>query len=283
MTFVFLHGGPGFNGFAEQVMLGPLFRAARHEIVFWHEPSKIRPQGDAFDEADAFECWLASAERFVLSAARSAPVHLIAHSIGIHAAVEIVRRHPACVTSLVLVAPAADAFVTFKNVLRLAHEDLVDAQTDIASAIADSLGRTRAVLDEPMREGLLNVLHDDRIFTHYWAAPRQMQASMAARARPEAQFDADSFFAVLAAFGRRGGTLLSAGAVTVPTLVLFGAHDRITSIDEQRGAIGGAISHARIEVVDGCSHYVHLDRPQPFVDRLVEWTELRATMTGADA
>jgi pimeloyl-ACP methyl ester carboxylesterase len=128
MTLVFLHGGPGFNSFAEQVMLGPLFRAACHEIVFWHEPSKNRPQGDAFDEADAFECWLASAERCVVTAARSAPVHLIAHSMGMHAAAEIVRRHPGCVTSLVIIAPAADAFITFKNVLRLAYEDLIDAQ-----------------------------------------------------------------------------------------------------------------------------------------------------------
>jgi pimeloyl-ACP methyl ester carboxylesterase len=134
-----------------------------------------------------------------------------------------------------------------------------------------------------MRKGLLNVLHDERIFTHYWADPRQMQASMAARAQPEAQFDTDSFFAVLTEFGRRGGTVLSAGAVTVPTLALFGADDRITSIDEQRGAVGGAIPHARIEVVDGCSHFVHLDRPQHFVDRLVEWAEPSTTMTSADA
>ena len=119
MTFVFLHGGPGFNSFAEQAMLGSLFHSARHEIVCWHEPSRIRPYGDVFDEGNAFECWLASAEAFVLAAARSAPVHLIAHSMSIHAAVEIVRRHPGCVRSLVLVAAAADAFVTFKNVLRL--------------------------------------------------------------------------------------------------------------------------------------------------------------------
>jgi len=121
-------------------MIGPLFHSARHEIVFWHEPSRIRPNGDAFDEANAFECWLASAEGVVLSAARPAPVHLIAHSISIHAAVEIVRRHPACVTTLVMVAPAADAFVTFTNVLRLAHEDLIDTQPYIASAIAKVTG-----------------------------------------------------------------------------------------------------------------------------------------------
>jgi len=38
--------------------------------------------------------------------------------------------------------------------------------------------------------------------------------------------------------------------------------------------------HARVEVVDGCSHYVHLDRPQHFVDMVVEWAESAATMTG---
>jgi pimeloyl-ACP methyl ester carboxylesterase len=32
-----------------------------------------------------------------------------------------------------------------------------------------------------------------------------------------------------------------------------------------------AIPHARLAVLDGCSHYLHLDRPRAFLDALVEW------------
>ena len=39
MRFVFLHGGPGFNSFAEQAILRPLIVSAGHDIVCWNEPS----------------------------------------------------------------------------------------------------------------------------------------------------------------------------------------------------------------------------------------------------
>ncbi len=275
MRFVFLHGGPGFNSFAEQAILGPIFHSNGHEIVFWNEPSRLRPGGEPFDgTTGAFERWLASAERCVLFAAQSPPAHLITHSVTVHAAVEIVRRHPSRIATLVALAPSADPFATFTNVLRLAHEDLRDVKPEIAATIAECLARTREFLDDPMREGLMNVLHDERLFSHYWADPVQFEASMSALARPEAQFDAESFFAVLSGFKQRGATCLSASSVHVSALVLFGAHDRITRAGEQRNAIEAALPGARIDVLEGCSHYVHLDRPRHVVDIVTEWAAI---------
>jgi pimeloyl-ACP methyl ester carboxylesterase len=276
MRFVFLHGGPGFNSFAEQTILCPLFVSDGHEIVCWNEPSRLRPGGEVFETAGAFERWLASAERCVVSAAQSQPVHLITHSVAVHAALEIVRRQPRLISSLVVVAPSVDTFATFTNVLRLAHEDLREVKPNVASTIADCLLRTRTVLDDAMREGLMDVLQDERLFTHYWADPAQFEASMSALARPEAQFDAESFFAVLGGFAQRGDACLSAATVNVPTLVLFGDRDRITPGAEQRGAIRAVAPDAQIEVVEGCSHYVHLDRPRHFIDVVVTWAAARA-------
>jgi pimeloyl-ACP methyl ester carboxylesterase len=270
MRFVFLHGGPGFNSFAERAILDPVFVAAGHDVVFWNEPSRLRPDGEPFETADAFDRWLASAERCVCAATDSRPVHLVAHSLTVHAAADIARRHPDRVTSLVLVGPSADPLATFRNVLRLAHEDLRDAKPHIASAIAACLTRSHALFDEAMQEGLMNVLQDERLFSHYWADETQMQASMAAQARPEAQFDAESFFAVMTSFAQRGMSALPSAA-NVPAMVLFGACDPVTQLDEQRSAIERALPRAHIHVIDGCSHYLHLDRPGHFVDLVAEW------------
>jgi esterase len=270
MRFVLLHGGPGFNSFAEQAILDPVFAARGHEVVYWNEPSRLRPHGEAFETAGAFERWLASAERCVCAATELHPRHLIAHSFTVHAAVDIARRHPDRVASLIVVGPSADPFPALSNVLRLAHQDLGEAKPHIASAIAACLARTSALFDEAMQEGLMNVLHDERLFTHYWADATQMQASMAARARPEAQFDVESFFAVMTSFAQRGASLLSP-PVNVPALVLFGARDPITTLDEQRSAIEGALPAARMHAIDGCGHYLHLDRPGLFVDLVGEW------------
>jgi pimeloyl-ACP methyl ester carboxylesterase len=271
MRFAFLHGGPGFNSVAEEAILGPLFVCGGHEITFWNEPSRLRPDGDPFDATGAFERWLTSAERLVLRSAASMPVHLIAHSFTVRAAMEIARRHPSRLSSLVFVAPNVDTFEGYRNVLRLAHEDLIETNPEAASAIARSLADTRAVLDAAMRDGILNALYDDRIFTHYFADADQMRRTMAAWSSAEGQFDVDSLFAVLADFGQRGHSLLSTAPVTVPTLALFGAHDRVTSAEEQSPALRAAVPGARIEVLDGCSHFVHLDRPQYFVDIVVAW------------
>jgi pimeloyl-ACP methyl ester carboxylesterase len=252
-------------------MLGPLFHAAGHKSVFWNEPSRLRPDGERFEAAGAFERWLASAERSVLSAARSLPVHVITHSVSVHAGLEISRRHRSRVASLVLVAPAMDVFTTYTNVLRLGQDDLTAVKPDIASAIADCLTRTRTVLDAAMREGMMNVLQDEQLLRHYWADLQQFKASLAAQSKPGGQFDAESFFAVLTDFGERCVALLSDALITIPTLVLFGARDPITPVQQQQRSIEAVVPGAYIKVIDGCSHYVHLDRPQQFIDVLMEW------------
>lgn len=271
MKFVFLHGGPGFNSLAEQAILGPIFHSLGHEATFWNEPSRLRIGGDPFVADGAFERWYASAERSVLNAAGSGSVHVLAHSFTVHAAMEIARRHKAALSSLTLVAPAADPFKTYRRVLELAHEDLAATKPDVAAAIAESLERTRGVMDAAMHAGMLNVLQDVRLFTHYWADPGQMAAAMAASHGSEGQFDVDSFFAVLSDFAACGHDLPSGDRVTVPTLVLFGALDPITPIGEQRAAVETAVPDARVETIDGCSHYLHLDRPQFFLERVVRW------------
>jgi pimeloyl-ACP methyl ester carboxylesterase len=271
MRFVFVHGGPGFNSYAEQAMLAPVFARRGHDVAFWNEPSRLRPTGERFEPTAACERWLASAERFVMHAVGTSPVHVIAHSCTVHAAMEIARRHPQRVASLVLVAPGADTVATFMNVMRLARQDLVETRPDLAQTIAACMAATRAFFDDAMREGLMTVLHDDRLFTHYWADPVQMHASLAARAGPEAQFDVESFFAVFEDFVRRGTTLFSSDPVTVPTLALFGGDDPISPLAEQRAAIESAIPRARLQVLDRCSHYVHLDRPESFADVVLDW------------
>jgi pimeloyl-ACP methyl ester carboxylesterase len=275
MKYVFLHGGPGANSLAEQAILGPILQSSGYQTTFWNEPSSLRLDGDPFEADGAFERWLASAEQSVLRSALTERAHVIAHSFAVQAAWEIARRHASRLSTLILVAPAADPFATFRNVLRLAREDLLEAKPDVATAIADSLERSRVLMDDAMQAGMLNVLQDERLFTHYWAEPGQMQASMAACEGPDGQFDVNSFFAVLSDFARRGATLLSRDPISVPTLVLFGAVDPVTPPDEQCAAVQAAAPNARIEVVDGCSHHVHLDRPMFFVDRIVRWARDR--------
>jgi pimeloyl-ACP methyl ester carboxylesterase len=272
MPSVFLHGGPGFNSFAERTMLGPLFETAGLKVSFWDEPSRLRPEGDRFEVDMAFDRWLASAIGFVRRSSASGPVHLITHSSTVHAGIHIAREHPERVASLVLVAPSADNFTTFKTVLRIARDDLAASAPHLAETIASSLARTRTVMDDAMREGMLAAVQDERLFTHYFVNQEQLRQSAAVWSRQESQFDLESFLAVLSDFRRRGASLLEGPPVRTPALALFGTADPITPMAEHLSTLQRAVTDLRVELIEGVSHCLHLDWPQHFVDRVLAWT-----------
>lgn len=267
--FLFIHGGPGFNSFPERAILAPVVEAAGHRIAFWDEPSRFRPRGDPFEAEGAFAHWLDSAERFVLQSG-SEPAHLIAHCSGAQAALEIARRHPKRLSRVTLVAPSVDGFAAYRNVLRLAYEDFTEGAAEEAPALAVALKRTRRLFDEPMREGLQLAARDERLLTHYFADANQLQAAAVAMGSPEAQFDGESFFAVLSDFAARSDQLLSTRQVTVPVLAIFGSVDLVSPMEEQLPPLRAAAEHLRTERLDRAGHYLHLDRPERFLTLMLD-------------
>jgi len=49
----------------------------------------------------------------------------------------------------------------------------------------------------------------------------------------------------------------------VPTLVLWGAADRVTKLEYGR-SYAAAIPGARFETIEGAGHFPHLEQPQAF-------------------
>jgi pimeloyl-ACP methyl ester carboxylesterase len=58
--------------------------------------------------------------------------------------------------------------------------------------------------------------------------------------------------------------------IGVPTLVLWGASDRITSPDYGR-AYGKLIAGARFELIEAAGHYPHLERPEAFAGKIADF------------
>jgi pimeloyl-ACP methyl ester carboxylesterase len=273
VRFLFLHGSPGFNSFAEQAILGPVFLSRGHQIEFWTEPSRLRPNGAPFEAEAAYERLIASIT-CMLEAGSDGPVVVIAHSFTNQAARFVLSRHPAQVAGLVLVAPAADAFVTYANVLRLAHQELLEDAPQVAAALWACLARTRQLMDVHMREGLHLALQAPRLLTHYWADPGQYRVSVAALDRPDGQFDVESFFAVLDDYAARPARWQPVDPITCPVLAVFGDHDPVTRRDEQWPAVKATLPQAELEQFADSGHYLHLDRPERFADRVITWADI---------
>jgi pimeloyl-ACP methyl ester carboxylesterase len=56
-------------------------------------------------------------------------------------------------------------------------------------------------------------------------------------------------------------------------LALFGTVDPVSRVEEQLPALRAAALDVLVERLDRASHYPHLDRPQFFVDVVLDWVE----------
>jgi pimeloyl-ACP methyl ester carboxylesterase len=60
--------------------------------------------------------------------------------------------------------------------------------------------------------------------------------------------------------------------IRIPTLVLWGANDRILSEPYGR-AYCAAITGARFELIERAGHFPHLEQPEIFADRVFSFVE----------
>lgn len=69
------------------------------------------------------------------------------------------------------------------------------------------------------------------------------------------------------------------GRITAATLVLVGAHDRVTGLDESR-ALAAAVPGARFEAIPGAGHAANQERPESVNRALLEFFREVDTATG---
>jgi len=72
-------------------------------------------------------------------------------------------------------------------------------------------------------------------------------------------------------------------AAAVPTLIIWGDHDRIIPVEQGR-ATHDAIPGSRLEIFAGAGHFTHCDQPERFCEVLIDFlsTTAPATMSAAE-
>ena len=64
--------------------------------------------------------------------------------------------------------------------------------------------------------------------------------------------------------------------IRIPTLVLWGAADRVAGLDYGR-ALAAAIAGAQFETIEGAGHFPHLEQPDALARRIAKFVEERAS------
>jgi pimeloyl-ACP methyl ester carboxylesterase len=235
---VFVHGA-GADGRVWRAQLAAL--ADEFAVVAWDEPgaggsSQVPP---GFDLADYADCLAALIEALALG-----PAHVAGLSWGGTVVLELYRRRPELVATLILV----DAYAGWKG--SLPEQEVrarVEGVRQMLAAPADEFDPTLPGLfaGDPPADCL------------------PLLAAMAADVRPESMRTALS---VMAEADHRD--LLP--RIAVPTLLVWGQMDVRSPLSVAR-QFQRAIRHAKLVVIPGAGHVSNLEQPEPFNDAIREF------------
>lgn len=171
--------------------------------------------------------------------------HLVAHAMGGFTAFEVMRQASERVISLALIATLAPNDGPTQTERRQGYIRLVEE------------GRFAEVVEERIP-----------ILVH--PARREDAPLLTVVRRMAADTGAETFLRQQRAIMTRPDSRRSLGAIRVPTLVVRGAQDGITTpahVDE----IVGGISNARFEEIPDCGHLPTLEKPQTTNRLLAAW------------
>ena len=172
---------------------------------------------------------------------------LIGHAMGGFVAFEVMRRAPQRVAKLVLISTLASADGPAQTARRQGYIDLVQA------------GKFETVVEE-------------RIPILFPEARRGDERLLGIARQMAAETGAETFLAQQRAIIARENSRPRLGEIAVPTLVIWGEEDGITSRAHQEELVS-LIDGSRLAVVPGAGHLVTLEAPEvvvPLVDAFLD-------------
>lgn len=172
---------------------------------------------------------------------------LVAHAMGGFIAFEVMRRAPERVAKLALLSTLASADGPAQTARRQGYTDLVES------------GQFDRVVEERIP---ILFPEEKRGDEHLLGIARQMAADTGA----------DTFLAQQRAIMARIDSRPRLGEIAVPTLLIWGEKDGITS-RAHHDEILEAISGARLEVIPGAGHLPTIEAPEVVVPLLAEFID----------
>jgi len=270
-NILFLHGGPGLNSSPEKKLLTPGFSKRELHVHYWNEPSLLRPHEGPYLKDHPYTGWIRSAEKMLLAIAEeTGPVHMIGHSFAVNPIMDLLSKHSNLVSKISLIAPGFDLHTCHRNIVQIAIKDYEEDTSIVADELRKLLTQTRYMFDPPMTEALKLALQDPKLLKHYWSRPEQMIASLETMQSSEMQPDFPAFFEVLTEMSVR----IRAGIhypknLKIPVQVAFGSADPVVLRNAEEPTVLDIFPTAEIKIFENCSHYLHLDEPEKFI----EWVE----------
>jgi pimeloyl-ACP methyl ester carboxylesterase len=256
---IFIHGGPGFNSFAEERILGPRFQEHGQKAIFWNEPHASQTQ---------YQDWRDSIEA-VVRQAENCPVHIISHSFSIYPLMDLLVSQKITCEKLSLIAPAFDLNQAYRNVLKIAIQDFQKNESPRADELKKLLSESAHLYDPAMRAGFGVAAHDPELFFHYWTNVDARAEFFDEWMKRGVQIDPSYVDRVLS--GISGRNALPAGSVLLdlPVKVAYGKNDPLIQVQSQPDPAIYFKSFQKKTFAES-AHFPHLEEPDLFLSWVLE-------------
>lgn len=172
---------------------------------------------------------------------------LVAHAMGGFIAFEVLRKAPERVASLALLSTFASADTPAQTERRQGYIRLVEA------------GRFPDIVEE-------------RIPMLVHPAQRENEALLGIVRNMALDTGQERFLAQQRAIMGRIDSRPALGAITCPTMILWGRQDGITTHEHQQEMVA-TIANARLEIVENCGHLMTIEQPATLSHILGDWLE----------
>jgi len=255
MKHIFVHGGPGLNSNPELHLLSASFIKEAAPIVFWNEPSKLRPQGSSFKDQDAFQHMLEELRKFIIAESEDGPVVILAHSFGAFAINDLLPAIGDRVERLVLLAPVLDLRNLDGNILDIAVKEC--SQRNL-HAEASEFENYKANLDDEFTderfEGLAKALAIEDVLGSYWRN-KDMAQVYSSYLIAEHMIDFDSFKAVRKSVKKNDSRNQFNGRVSI----VYGNIDPVTKLEQDLPKLKLLYPASEVAISSCSGHYPHLE------------------------
>lgn len=264
MKMIYFPGGPGMNAYPESQILTEPYAARGIDLVYWNEPSALRPEGDAYSAINTFQRSLESAERLFLNHYEGAPLPVLAFCWGNQPLRYLLSKHPEKISKVAIVTPDYCFKEADTNMFRFTANDyrqhgFIEEAIRLEEIIPQCMGDFTPL----MEEGFRLFAQNPRVFDYYWTDKEAMRRYMAYYDTPGYGLDFDGFFE-----GRRSRFDIGLEACSIPAVVVYGKFDRIISIPTELAFMKKLYMNCTILEME-CDHYVHIEKLDAFLDILV--------------
>jgi len=255
MKLLFFPGGPGFNSNPEINLLKEKYAHEGINLIGWHEPSLFRPWGDSFYAENAFQNYMDSAERFFLEHYTGEPLAVFGYCYGSHPARYLLTKQADKIKGVIIITPDFCQRETDRNIFSHVMNDYKNHGDNRSKRLQEILSVFLETFNDDMEEGFRLAAGNPRLFTYYWQDERLMQDFLQYYSE-EYRIDVEGFLAV-----RKSMRKIELHNCPIPTIIIYGTHDRIISIKHELNEAPKIFSNFRIIEMKNSSHYAHIEEP----------------------